>query len=60
MENDTGEVESGGDTRCLIYPWRKEPDALMFVCLDRGLPLIASCGKCGEDCPDYSEQVQPL
>ena len=60
MENDTGEVESGGDTRCLISPWRKEPDALMFVCLDRGLPLIASCGKCGEDCPDYSEQVQPL
>ena len=44
----------------LIYPWRKEPDALMFVCIDRGKPLIASCGKCGEECPDYSEQVQPL
>jgi len=56
MANGTGEVESGRDTCCLIYPWRKEPDALMFVCIVKGEPRIASCERCGSNCPDYLEK----
>lgn len=54
MENDAGKVEGWRDTGCIIYPWRKEPDALFFVCPKRGETRIASCWRCNE-CPDYAE-----
>lgn len=56
MENSTGKVESGRDSSSLIYPWRKEPEALLFVCIKRGEPRIASCEMCRSDCPDYTER----
>ena len=54
MANSTGKVESGRGPDRLVYPWRKEPEALFFVCIERGEPRIATCGKC-DHCPDCCE-----